>query len=98
MKQNRYSEFANYIVMAGNSKMSTGYEAFLRYKEVVPFLHQIATKIEDTFLYEGTIYKKKITSSEARNLLDGFLLFSSEVIKPSVIARLGLLRQPKDPK
>ena len=73
MKQNRYSEFANYIVMAGNSKMGSGYEAFLRFKEVVPFLHQIATKIEDTFLYEGTIYKKKITSSEARNLLDGFL-------------------------
>ena len=72
MKQSKYSEYANYIVMAGNSKMGSGYEAFLRFKEVVPFLHQIATKIEDTFLYEGTIYKKKITSSEARSMLDGF--------------------------
>ena len=71
MKPDRYSEFASYIVMAGNSNMSSGYEAFLRYKLVVPFLHQIATKIEDTFLYKETIYKKKITSSEARNLLDG---------------------------
>ena len=72
MKPNRYSEFASYIVMADNSKMSSGYEAFLRFKEVVPFLNQIASKIDDTFLYKGTIYKKKITSSEARSMLDGF--------------------------
>jgi len=71
MRPNRYSEFASYIVMADNSKMSSGYEAFLRFKEVVPFLNQIANKIDDTFLYNGTIYKKKITSSEARSLLDG---------------------------
>ena len=71
MKPNRYSEFASYIVMADNSKMSSGYEAFLRYKQVIPFLNQIANKLDDTFLYNGTIYKKKITSSEARSLLDG---------------------------
>jgi|TARA_R110000737_G_scaffold259766_1_gene268249 hypothetical protein len=71
MKPNRYSEFASYIVMAYNSKMSSGYEAFLRYKQVIPFLNQIANKLDDTFLYNGTIYKKKITSSEARSLLDG---------------------------
>ena len=71
MKPSRYSEFAKYIVMANNSNMSSGYEAFLRFKEVVPFLNQIANKIDDTFLYNGTIYKKKITSSEARSLLDG---------------------------
>ena len=72
MKPNRYSEFASYIVMADNSKMSSGYEAFLRYKQVIPFLNQIANKLDDTFLYNGTIYKKKITSSEARSMLDGF--------------------------
>ena len=71
MRPNRYSEFASYIVMADNSKMSSGYEAFLRYKQVIPFLNQIANKLDDTFLYNGTIYKKKITSSEARSLLDG---------------------------
>ena len=60
MKPDRYSEFASYIVMAGNSNMSSGYEAFLRYKLVVPFLHN------------GTIYKKRITSNDARKLLDGF--------------------------
>ena len=72
MRPNRYSEYASYIVMADNSKMSSGYEAFLRYKQVIPFLNLIATKLDDTFLYNGTIYKKKITSSEARSMLDGF--------------------------
>ncbi len=71
MKPNRYSEFAKYIVMAHNSKMSPGYEAFLRFKEVIPFVNQIVNKLDDGFLYNGTIYKKKITSSEARSLLDG---------------------------
>jgi len=71
MKSSRYSEFAKYIVMADNSKMSLGYEAFLRFKEVIPFVHQIANKSDDTFLYNGTIYKKMITSSEARSLLEG---------------------------
>ena len=71
MKPNKYSEFASYIVMADNSDMNTGYEAFLRYKQVIPFLNQIVHKLDDTFLYNGTIYKKKITSSEARSLLDG---------------------------
>lgn len=72
MKPNRYSEFASYIVMADNSKLNPSYESFLRFKEVVPFLNQMVTKLDDTFLYNGTIYKKKITSSEARSLLDGF--------------------------
>ncbi len=72
MKSSRYSEFAKYIVMADNSDMNPSYEAFLRFKEVIPFLNQIANKLDDTFLYNGTIYKKKITSVEARKLLDGF--------------------------
>ena len=72
MKPNRYSEYASYIIMAYNSNLNANYEAFVRHKEVVSFLNQIASKIEDTFLHKGTIYKKKITSSEARSMLDGF--------------------------
>ena len=86
MKPNRYSEFASYIVMADNSKMSSGYEAFLRFKEVIPFLNQIANKIDDTFLYNGTIYKKKITSSEARSLLDGIFQNRCNASKFRIVA------------
>ena len=86
MKPNRYSEFANYIVMADNSNLNPGYEAFLRYKEVVAFLNQIASKTGDTFLHNGTIYKKKITSSEARNHLDGFFQNRCNVSKLRIVA------------
>ena len=71
MRPNRYSEYASYIVMAYNSNLNANYEAFVRHKEVVAFLNQIVSKTGDTFLHNGTIYKKKITSSEARSLLDG---------------------------
>ena len=73
MKANKFSEFDKYTLLADNSKLRFGYEAFLRYKEVIPFLNQIAAKNGDTFLYNGTIYKKKISSGTARKLLDGFL-------------------------
>ena len=72
MRPNRYSEYASYIVMAYNSNLNANYEAFVRHKEVVAFLNQIVSKTDDTFLHNGTIYKKKITSSEARSMLDGF--------------------------
>ena len=32
----------------------------------------MVNKVEDTFLHNGTIYKKRITSNDARKLLDGF--------------------------
>ena len=86
MKPNRYSEFASYIVIADNSNLNPGYEAFLRYKEVVAFLNQIASKTGDTFLHNGTIYKKKITSSEAKSLLDGFFLRRCDKSKLKIVA------------
>ena len=42
MRPNRYSEYASYIVMAYNSNLNANYDAFVRYKEVVAFLNQIA--------------------------------------------------------
>ena len=73
MKKSKYSDYENYILLADKSELHLGYEAFLRFKEVKQFLAQIASKTGDTFLYNGTIYKKKITSGTARKLLDGFL-------------------------
>ena len=45
------------------------------FKTIVSFIKEIVGKTGDTFLHNGTIYKKKITSGTARKLLDGF--FSS---------------------
>jgi len=72
MKTNKFSDYENYILLADSSELHMGYESFLRFKEVLPFLNQMASSNGDDFLYNGTIYKKKITSGEARKLLDGF--------------------------
>ena len=72
MKKSKYSDYENYILLADKSELHLGYESFLRFKEVLPFLNQISTSTGDTFLYNGTIYKKKISSGTARKLLDGF--------------------------
>ena len=91
MKPNRYSEFASYIIMAYNSDLSSSYEAFLKFKEVRQFLSQIASKNGDTFLHNGTIYKKKVTSSEARSLLDGFFQNRCNKNKLRIVAnQLGI--------
>ena len=50
--------------------MCPDYMTYLNYKKVLAFLSRIATTAGDTFLHEGTIYKKKIKSSEASTILD----------------------------
>ena len=91
MKPNKFSEYENYILLAENSKLNPGYEAFLRFKDVVAFLNQMASKSGDTFLHNGTIYKKKVTSAEARNLLDSFYKNRCNKFKLKMVAnQLGI--------
>tara|TARA_R100000234_G_scaffold98142_1_gene66617 strand:- start:75 stop:359 length:285 start_codon:yes stop_codon:yes gene_type:complete len=73
MKKSKFSDYENYTLIADSSNLPLGYEAFLKFKEVKSLLNQIANTNGDSFLYNGDIYKKKITSGEARKLLDGFL-------------------------
>ena len=86
MKPSRYSEFANYILLAYNSDLDPSYTTFLKFKEVSTFLKTIVSKNSDTFLYKGTIYKKKITSSEARSLLDSFFQNRCNASKLRIVA------------
>ena len=86
MKPGQFSKFDSYTVLADNANLKFGYEAFLDFKIIVAFLNQMASNIGDTFLYNGTIYKKKITSSEARSILDGFLLKRCNKSKLKIVA------------
>jgi len=71
MEQSKIGDFENFIIMATKtSGLSTSYSTFLDYKTVRTFLKKIAsTPDNDTFLYEKTIYNKKITSADANNIL-----------------------------
>ena len=71
MKTSQYSEYENYIILSDNCDgFKFGYEYFLKFKEVKKFLSQISNKGSDTFNYEGDIYNKKITSSQAQSMLE----------------------------
>ena len=71
MEQSKIGDFENFIIMATKtSGLSTSYSTFLDYKTVRTFLKKVAsTPDNDTFLYEKTIYNKKITSADANNIL-----------------------------
>ncbi len=71
MEKSKYSEFDNYTVLCDNSSgFKLGYENFLKFKQVKKFINEIANKSGDNFAYENNIYSKKITSSQAQNMLN----------------------------
>ena len=71
MEKSKYSDYDNYVLLCDNSKgFKLGYEYFLKFKEVKKNVNQIAAKSGDKFTYENRIYDKKITSSEAQNMLN----------------------------
>ena len=67
----KWPEYSKYIVLADNSsgKIRETYEAFLNFKKVMDVLHRIAFTDKSTYSYNNNIYKKKITSEDARKVV-----------------------------
>ena len=77
MKKNQYSDYENYILLCENSKgFKLSYSHFLNFMEIKKFMKQIANVGSDTFNYEGNIYNKKITSSDAQRMLDNLFNYN----------------------
>ena len=70
MKVIQFSDYEKYILLADKCKLPLGYESFLRYKEVISFVKDMIGKQNDTFMHNGTIYNKKISTSDANSLVD----------------------------
>ena len=71
MKKRKYSDYEDYILLCyNNGDFKLNYSHFLNFKEVIKFMKQIANVGSDTFSYEGDIYNKNITSSQAQSMLD----------------------------
>ena len=70
MKVSQFSDYEKYILLADKCKLPLGYESFLRYKEVISFVKDMVGKQNDTFMHNGTIYNKKISTSDANSLVD----------------------------
>tara|TARA_B100001769_G_C21840699_1_gene456190 strand:+ start:375 stop:665 length:291 start_codon:yes stop_codon:yes gene_type:complete len=72
MEKSKYGDFDAYTILCDKSKgFKLGYEYFLKFKEVKKFINQISNSSDssDVVTYENKIYQKKITSSEAQNMI-----------------------------
>ena len=74
MEKNKWSEYDKYLVLADNShgkhKIRDTYESFLNYKIVMDVINRIAFTDKSTYSYNNDIYSKKITSEDAKKILD----------------------------
>jgi hypothetical protein len=70
MKTHQFSDYEKYIILADKCKLPIGYESFLRFKEVISFVKDMVGKQNDSFVHNGTIYNKRISTSDANSLVD----------------------------
>tara|TARA_Y100001963_G_scaffold77285_1_gene107129 strand:+ start:515 stop:823 length:309 start_codon:yes stop_codon:yes gene_type:complete len=73
MKMSQWSDYEKYIVMLTGHNASVrgvqlGYQAYIDFKRVKEALHLIS-KSNDSYSFEGNIYKRPITSSRATQIL-----------------------------
>ena len=74
MEMKRWSKFDKYTVLAdrsGERGLQSGFTAFLAFKKVLEAINMIANKKGDSYMYEGELYNKPITSSKAFSILKG---------------------------
>ena len=74
MEMKRWSGYDKYVVLAdrsGSRGLQTGFTAYLAFKKVVEAINMIANKKGDSYMYEGELYTKPITSSKAYSILKG---------------------------
>ena len=86
MKKSEFSDFEKYILLADKCKLPLGYESFLKFKEVISFVKDMIGKQNDTFMHNGTIYNKKISSSDATNLIDSLEKRTIDVFSLKLVA------------
>jgi len=77
MEMGKWSDYDKYLILADNSygknKLKDTYESFLNYKIVMEVINRIAFTDKSTYSYNNDIYKKKITSEDAKKILGNVL-------------------------
>ena len=59
------SDYEKYILISEHSRFATGdYPSFLRMKEIMSVLNQMAGKQSNTYTYNVEVYVSRITNSE----------------------------------
>jgi|TARA_Y100001951_G_scaffold15553_1_gene10681 hypothetical protein len=75
MEKKHWSEYGKYLVLADNSKskLKSDFGSYLKFKKVLEVISNTAYSDKSTYLYEGNIYTRKITSVDAKKILDNVL-------------------------
>ena len=75
MEQKYWSEYGKYLVLADNSKskLKSDFGSYLKFKKVLEVISNIAYTDKSSYLYSGNIYTRKITSVDAKKILDNVL-------------------------
>ena len=72
MEMKYWSGYAKYLVLSDRSKNKLK-STFLHYQDFIivkNVINSIAFTDKSTYSYDGDIYRRKITSTEAKNILD----------------------------
>ena len=72
MEKSKWSEYSNYIVLSDNSSMDLkgNYQTFLNFKKVMEIVINIASSDKSSYLYDGNIYSRKVTTNDAQKIID----------------------------
>ena len=72
MEKNKWSDYAKYLVLSDNSKskLTPNYDCFNNFKKVMEVIDRIAHSDKSSYLYEGDIYSRRITSVDAQKIIN----------------------------
>ena len=72
MEKNKWSDYSKYLVLSdkSNSRLKANYESFTNFKKVMEVINSIAHSDKSSYLYEGDIYSRRITSTDAKKVID----------------------------
>jgi len=71
MEQKRWSGYSRYLVLSDKDghKLRGNYYSYQDYQVVVSVLERLSKSDNNTYTYDDTIYNRKITSTEAMNII-----------------------------
>ncbi len=71
MKKEKWSGYDNYVVLADKShgKLKSTYANFQNFQKVMEVVRGIAHSDKSSYLHEGNIYSRKLTSTDAKKIL-----------------------------
>tara|TARA_B100000287_G_scaffold258890_1_gene243422 strand:- start:307 stop:600 length:294 start_codon:yes stop_codon:yes gene_type:complete len=71
MEKNQWSDYDRYIVLSDKSfgKLNGTYSAFLNFKKVMDVVREISKSDKSSYLHDGNIYTRRISSTDAKKIL-----------------------------